>query len=103
MTNRQIKTNIIALTLIIAVVTTLLGIGYRLGYNKARDDEWNNNKQVISYIVENGDTLWGIAEQHKPQWLDTRDYIRDVKSLNNLDSSALSTGDVILIYAYGRG
>ena len=103
MTNKQIKTDIIAIVLIMAVAITLLGIGYRVGYNKAREDEWNNNKQVISYIVDNGDTLWGIAEQHKPQWLDTRDYIRDVKSLNNLDSSSLSTGDKILIYAYGRG
>lgn len=102
MTMRRLKTDLIAIALILAIVFSLLVIGYNIGYNKARETEWENNKQVVSYIVDSGDTLWNIAEQYKPAWLDTREYIYEVRQLNNELSSNLQAGDEILIYIYGN-
>lgn len=99
---RHIFTDLTAIALIIAVAISLLAIGYNIGYNKARKNEWDNNKRVVSYIVDSGDTLWGIANEHKPEWLSANEYISSVKVLNNLDTSVLNVGDELLIYTYGH-
>lgn len=99
MTKKHLKTDLIAIALILAIATSLLIVGYNIGYNKAREDEWQNNKQVVSYVVDSGDTLWTIAEQYKPAWLDTREYIYEIEQLNDGLSTYLQIGDEILIYA----
>ena len=101
MLNKRIKTDLIAIALIIAVASSLLVIGYRIGYNKALETEWENNRRVVSYVVDSGDTLWAIAEQYKPEWLDVREYMYQVKQLNGIDSN-LQVGDEILVYTYGH-
>jgi len=46
-------------------------------------------ERQVTYIVEQGDTLWGIAAQFAPHNLDRRVYIYKIRKLNDLTSPAL--------------
>lgn len=46
--------------------------------------------------VEAGDTLWDLAGKYYPN-MDRRSAIDDIKEVNNLASSEIFTGDVLLV------
>ncbi len=50
-----------------------------------------------SVSIQYGDSLWSIAEEHTDDSSDIRDYIRDIKRINNLDSSFLIAGSSIYV------
>ena len=50
-------------------------------------------------LVDSGDTLWDIAESVKRKGLDTREAIQRIKERNDLASSALRSGDRLIIPA----
>lgn len=55
-------------------------------------------EQIIeSYIVQPGDTLWKIGLENKAENQDIREYIYDIKKINNLDNSNLDQGQEIKI------
>ncbi len=49
------------------------------------------------YIVERGDSLWLIAKQYLPAHLDIRDYIGEIKAMNQLDSAMIYEGQLLQI------
>jgi nucleoid-associated protein YgaU len=51
----------------------------------------------ISHTVRSGDTLWEIAASYSPPGRDVRDLIVDIKAANELDSSAIVPGQVLVI------
>lgn len=50
-----------------------------------------------TFIVTQGDTLWTIARDHAPKNADVRDYISDLKKLNDMKTSALKEGMTLLL------
>lgn len=50
-----------------------------------------------SVVVYEGDTLWSIAAEHRPQQIDIRTYIRKIQKLNQLSSAYLQEGQVLLL------
>lgn len=51
------------------------------------------------YCIETGDTLWEIAEKYKPKKTETRDFIRIIRTDNNI-SAEIYEGQVIKIRIY---
>jgi hypothetical protein len=52
------------------------------------------------YVVQEGDTLYGIAERMKPPDKDLVDFVREIAQLNNLgdvDSVVLNPGQTLII------
>lgn len=57
----------------------------------------NEEAEIISYTVSNGETLWSIAEECKAENEDPRQYIYDIKKLNNMDNSNIYEGQILQI------
>ena len=55
----------------------------------------------VTHIVRAGDTLWDIAGLHVTPGRDVRDLIEDIKHDNDLASSVLLPGQVLLIPVVG--
>ena len=51
----------------------------------------STNKPIIidydRYVVKSGDTLWNIAENYCPDDMDIREYIYEIKEINNISSN----------------
>lgn len=53
--------------------------------------------EVDSVVVKRGDSLWKIAEDHKPGNIDTRIYIDAIKRANGLKGSGIQPGDILVM------
>lgn len=51
----------------------------------------------IQYTVSKGETLWDIAKEFKQDGQDIREYIYEVKKINNMTSSMIYEGQTITI------
>lgn len=58
-----------------------------------------NNKEAeyIDYTVSKGETLWSIAEEYKEKNEDIRQYIYEIKKLNNMKNSNIYENKIIKI------
>lgn len=50
-----------------------------------------------TYIVEKGDTLWGIGSMYCPENVSLREWIDEVRDLNDLYDCVIYTGDSLII------
>ena len=97
--NKQLKTNIITITIITTIVITIFTIGYTIGKKQATEEIWENNRRTETVVVKGDDTLWDIAQEYKPKEIYILEYIEEIKKLNNIDSD-IHGGDTILVYVY---
>ncbi|WP_017812454.1 LysM peptidoglycan-binding domain-containing protein [Paenibacillus shenyangensis] len=58
-------------------------------------DEVPDNEQHV--IVKSGDSLWAIASRYKSDETDIRDYVDEIRNHNQLASSQIQSGDVLVI------
>lgn len=59
-----------------------------------------HSAEKITYsrvTVASGDTLWSIASQYTNKGEDIREFIYNIKKLNNLDSAMITPGEELLI------
>ncbi len=57
-------------------------------------------KQYTSIEIQDGDTLWDLAEQYGQPYHDNREFIREVKSINRLCGDQITAGGFLLIPVY---
>lgn len=80
----------------ITIIMALSFCGFALGYD-------NEKKDIIYYedrVVYTGDTLWHIDSEYAGDKTDIRDYIYEIKNLNNLKSDKLIEGKRLIIPVY---
>jgi len=63
-----------------------------MDYTKTQD-----SRSYIKVCVEKGDTLWDIAKRSLPKNTDIRDYIQEIKAVNQLETSFIKEGEVLEI------
>ena len=68
----------------------------------AQHNEWVETRTIETVRVAPNQTLWQFAEEYKPDFMDTREYIYEVKELNNLSDSYLYVGDELQVYATNK-
>lgn len=78
---------ILFITLIIMMILNFINV-----------PEYEETYQKI--IVCEDDTLWDIAEKYKKTSQDIREYIYEIKKLNNMESAAIYEGQELTIIIY---
>lgn len=59
------------------------------------------DKNCVSIRIEEGDTLWSIAEQfYVPECGSMKEYIKEIKKTNSLHSDLIHSGNYLLIPYY---
>jgi hypothetical protein len=84
--------------LVVAVVIASLVAICSVVNSHAQHNEWVETRTVETIRVAPNETMWQIAEQYKPDFMDTREYIYEVKTLNNMSDTYLYVGDKLLVY-----
>jgi len=57
----------------------------------------DDGKNEVTVTVDSGDTLWDLCAEYKPEDMDLRLFIDKVMYENDLNSSALSIGQELMI------
>lgn len=87
---RKFARGIILVTLVVAGITQTL------------HNDWKDEYTTTEVYVQRGDTLWSIAENYVPDNVDIREYIYEVRKLNNMASANINAGDIITVYERGE-
>lgn len=85
------KRFIISITLLCLSFIFILSV--ILDNNYARGE-----KETIPYItvlIKEGETLWSLAKKYKPKKVDIRQYIKEIREFNSLESANIISGDYI--------
>lgn len=85
----------------IRLMIVCLGIIGLLSFSVAILKKHNDNYTIDSVVVTRGDTLWNIASEYCPDYIDKRDYI-DFIQLDNKCDVNIRPGDVLNIRVYGE-
>lgn len=84
---KNMKRFIFSLVIVFSAIFTLISTINTYGYKE-------HTYQTIT--VMNGDTLWGIAQKFNKKG-DIRDYIYNLKKLNNLKDSSIIEGSQLIV------
>jgi cell division protein YceG involved in septum cleavage len=67
----------------------------------AKENNGSREKYYTSVLIEEGDSLWSIAEKYKPdESISVKKYIKDLKRMNNMESDIIHSGNYLTIYYY---
>lgn len=88
----------IARSLFFLFAFLLLFSGFTLVHTFASSDELlPSTSEEIVISVDNGDTLWQIARNHKKDSIDTRQAVHYILERNGLSSSAVKSGQTLIL------
>lgn len=87
------------LALLALVIGCVVGVNNMLEAEKARYNEWVETREVITIIIEKGDTIDGYYAEYAPEWMDRYEWREEIRDLNNLKSCAIYAGETIKLYA----
>lgn len=57
----------------------------------------NNVLPGSKIAVSQGETLWSLSLEHKPENMDTRVYIEAIKKVNQLQTTSIQAGQVLIL------
>lgn len=100
--------HLLSLRTIIAILTLLFILGGVLlgsSWSDARRSEASADHSIYKYYttvtVEDGDTLWTLADTYMDeQYRDKREFISEVKQLNQIDENQIHEGTQLVIPYY---
>lgn len=81
------------------VITVLIVLLITAQNNMAHADELVL-ETYQSVAIQPGDSLWGLAEQHKLPEMTVEEYITEVRRINHLRTSDLVSGEYLILPIY---
>lgn len=88
-----ITIGIIAFAILVFVAITKVCINVVFGATETSDAII----ETEDYVVCDGDTLWSIATEYKQEKQDIREYVYQLRKLNNIDNCIIYPGQTIKI------
>ncbi|MGN1154642.1 MAG: LysM peptidoglycan-binding domain-containing protein [Agathobacter sp.] len=93
--------------LFVAITVVVILLGIVLGnniINASHSSAYSEVEKELCYTsveIEEGDTLWSIAEEYMcSEYDDVNDYIKDIKQINNLHSDTIHAGGYLMVPYY---
>lgn len=89
-------------TILAALFLLLIGI-FAVSTKTANADAITNTrfKYYTSITVEEGDTLWSIAEEYKTEeYASIKAYIKEVKQINHISGTEIYSGSALVVPYY---
>lgn len=98
---REMQKNFL-LTILTACFAITLAFSVNGIFSNAKDmDEPVYYKYYSSIVVERGDTLWSLAEEHMGDQYETKqDYVKEVMQMNGMSDDKLIAGQYLVIPYY---
>lgn len=79
----------------VILILLLVGIGLVM-FNHGKAAEKDSSK-YITVTVYPGDTIWSLAAEHKPDNIDIRKLIYDIREENKLETANIYPGQQLII------
>ncbi len=70
--------------------------------NAEAEDKEVTFKYYKSVLIENGDTLWSIASEHKAPDMDTKAFVEEIRKMNGLNSNIITIGNYLIVPYYSN-
>ena len=98
----RLQKRVIFITLV-TIVSLIILLGSSIHALASSNDNRPVNKYYTSITVEDGDTLWNIADEYISGYnVDKTDYIDEISELNNLSDGNIHAGQSIVVAYYTR-
>lgn len=98
----RLQKRVIFITLV-TIVSLIILLGSSIHALASSNDNRPVNKYYTSITVEDGDTLWDIADEYISGYnVDKTDYIDEISELNNLSDGNIHAGQSIVVAYYTR-
>lgn len=96
MINKLLANNTLSVLLLagVIVLVSILLLNYVFG-STMDGIEWEEK----IYRVGKGETLWAIAEEYCPSGVDRREWIEEIRVLNDLPNSTIYAGQFLIVLA----
>lgn len=94
--NKKIAENLTVCAFIFVFIGSIFAISFHTHEAFASTNELKNAETII-YVVKKGDTLWSISNKTGFENVDTRVIVDRIQQLNNLDSTVIYSGDILII------
>lgn len=92
---------------LLAICMLFLGVyigSRRVAQVEAKGTETNRDKFYTTILVEEGDTLWAIADEYMTEEYESRDsFMEEVRKMNHLTGSIIHAGNTLLIPYFANG
>ena len=59
-----------------------------------------NQRKIVGYTYDSGNTVWEMAERHCPDDMDIRDFVREIKKANGMYDSVVYKYETYKIPVY---
>ena len=100
----RIKKSFIRVCAIVLIFAAALAAVIILSCNSVRTHASVSgaNKYYKSVTIMPGDTLWSLAQEYMDpmQYTDARDYIKELRQINSLESDSIKSGCHIIVSCY---
>lgn len=98
----KMQKRIIFFTLV-TIVSLIILLGSSIHALASSNDNRHVNKYYTSITVEDGDTLWDIADEYISGYnVDKAEYVNEISELNNLSDGNIHAGQSIVVAYYSR-
>ena len=98
----KMQKRIIFITLV-TIASLIILLGSSIHALARSNDNRPVNKYYTSITVEDGDTLWDIADEYISGYnVDKAEYVNEISELNNLSDGNIHAGQSIVVAYYSR-